>query len=87
MCIPIGCTAQEISLHLSHTFFFGQKNLLPCIQDLYVVSGCSTQSPTGFLHLEVSTELYQVHKFLCRKYRDAQAPGENEDQLIVKGTE
>lgn len=61
-------------------------SLLPCIQDLYVVSGCITQGPTRSLHLEVSTEVYQVHRVFCRKYRDAQAPGETEDQLTVMGT-
>lgn len=61
-------------------------SLLPCIQDLYVVSGCITQGPTRSLHLEVGTEVYQVHRVFCRKYRDAQAPGETEDQLTVMGT-
>ena len=40
MGVALGCMAQEISLHLSHTFSCGQENLLPWAQDLDVVSRC-----------------------------------------------
>lgn len=94
LCSPLalrnGCSfrmhAQEISLHLSHTFSCGQENPLPWAHDLVVVSRCITQSPTRFLHLEVSTDAYQVHRVFCRRYRDAWAPGETQTQVTVMGT-
>lgn len=62
---PFRIQAQEVSLHLSHTFSFSQENLFPWPRDLYVVSRCIIQSSFRFPHLEISTEGYQVHRVLA----------------------
>lgn len=62
---PFRIQAQEISLHLSHTFSVSQENLFPWPRDLYVVSRFIIQSSFRFLHLEISTEGYQVHRVLA----------------------